>query len=166
MYEWEWCDLWGGNVFTWRLSIWSIVWDCRAAGCYWKKLDATHQSFTLVFFCFWSGTSRFQPCRDKTSCGLRIKLHHSNFFFFLLNKASPAEGQLRWTCASTKHSEPSTHPSELQHRGSQALFCVGRHQNATCATCFSLRQRGGNWSKKLCLSNYLRFFVCLLQRSG
>lgn len=64
--------MWRENAFTWQLGcillhqnhylIYSVKMSCS-----WiiDKLDATHQSFTLVFLSFLRGTSRFQSYGDK-----------------------------------------------------------------------------------------------------
>lgn len=47
----------------------------------------------------------------------------------ILENVILVEEQLRWTSASTKHLEPSTPLSKLQHGAFQVLICAGSHQN-------------------------------------
>lgn len=57
-----------------------------------EKVDATHQSFTLVFLCVLSGTSRFQTYGERQDAVIRLNDNADIFSFRLPNLV---EEQLR-----------------------------------------------------------------------
>ncbi len=130
-----------------------------------EKLDATHQSFTLVFLCFLRRTRGFQSYGDKQDAVIRWDAAGSCFFvffliqtlillfFFLSNSGEPVHQQSTLSLQLI----PPSYSTELLR--CSFVLAGSRMCSASCAICFSHRQRGGNWSKVLCLSTeYLNSF--------
>lgn len=165
-------DICGGkNVFTWQLTASKSVFDLQCGDVMLldiiEKLDATHQSFTLVFLCFLRGTRGFQPYGDKEDVVIRWNAADRLFFFIqtliLVYIFLPSRGATQVNLCINKALSAFNSSLQVTARSiSGALLCWQASECASCATCFSLRQWGGNWSKVLCLSTkYLNSFFCI-----